>query len=299
MKKVTTILLLVFALSKVTAQKKEIDFQLYEKIQSGQYPSQAYLKGLIQKKYIEKDFEFFFSQNDFKGLLALGLINSILAKDYNGKYQMSQYFEYLKYYEYQKTTYFYQSCSIRGEKELFIWGTYDSQADSFKLESRIVSETELTSYEFEIKMLNGQEYILFKADELVVVGAPENANWTTIKYKVSGKKDFIGTYRDCSVLNGTDIKCKRSQWKGNSGEVPIEKRVFTSPLNLDDLDNDGKPEFYWFAVSNGSLVHLECFEVINKNLKLKDEGTHIENLKTKANFKMYIDISKMKVNPKK
>ena len=298
MKTITTILLLIVAVSTAKAQKKEIDYKLYAKIESGQYSTQAYLKGLIEKKYVEKDFETFFSKNDFKGLLAEGLINSIISKDYKGKYQMAQYFEQLKYYEFQKTMYFYEHCAIRGNNELFIWGTYDSKADSFKIESRIINNIEPTFYEFEIKVVDGLQFILFKADELVVIGTQDNINWTTIKYNVPNDSAFIGTYRDCNIENDTAIKCERLQWKGKSDEILKTKRIFTTPLYINDLGNDGKLEFYWFAVSDGSLIHLESFVVIDKAIKLIENEKLIENLKTDPNFKKYIEISKMTVKPK-
>ena len=62
MKKLITITLLLFSFSFVYAQMKEKDYELYTKITSGQYSTQAYLKGLIENKFIEKDFKTFFKK---------------------------------------------------------------------------------------------------------------------------------------------------------------------------------------------------------------------------------------------
>lgn len=299
MRTITTILLLICAVLTATAQKKEMDYELYAKIESGQYPTQAYLKGLIENKYIEEDFKSFFEDNsDLKGLLAIGLINSILTKDYGGKHQNTHYFERLKYFEFEKIMYFYENCALRGDNELFIWCTYDKKSDTFNIQSRVLSDIEPTFYEFEIIRVNSKKLISFRADELAVIGTEESKNWTTINYTVPNDSNFIGVFRNCNIENDTTIKCERLQWKGTSDEISIDKRVFTSPLYLDDLNKDGTLEFYWFAVSEGSLIHLESYALVNFALKPIANNGLIEDLETTENYRNYIEMSKMKVKPK-
>ena len=299
MKKITTILVLICIISTASAQNKEMDYELYAKIEGGQYPTQAYLKGLIENQYIEDDFKSFFTENnDFKSLLAIGLINSILVKDYGGKYVNTQYFERLKYFEFEKTMYFYENCALRGNNELFIWGTYDKKADTFNIQSRVLPDIEPTFYEFKIISMNSKKLISFRADELAVIGTEESETWTTINYTVPNDSNFNGVFRDCKIENDTTIKCERLQWKGTSDEIQTDKRVFTSPLYLDDLNQNGTLDFYWFAVSDGSLVHLECYEFINTTLRQKDNNGLIEILRTTENYKNYIQLSKMDIKPK-
>ena len=64
-------------------------------------------------------------KKDDAGALGMGFISSILTKHYEGKYQMTQFFQRFKFYEFENEMYFYQNCALRGNYELFMWGNYD------------------------------------------------------------------------------------------------------------------------------------------------------------------------------
>jgi hypothetical protein len=278
------------------------DYILYEKLESGKYSIQAYLKAIIKEEYTEDDFKNYFKNNERPYPLVQGLVSSILINNHNSNYTNTHLWTDFEYLEFENQTYFHQNCQLRGNNELFIWGTYQREIDSFILNSRVVSNIEPTFFNFNIIKLNSTKLITFMANEYAVIGTEINSNWNAIKYEIPNQKNFTGFYKECVLEGDSTIKCGMTTITSLTEVipdiVPIEKRLFTTKLIIEDVDNDKTLDFYWFAVSNGKLIYSENYALRNSKLKKENKKNLDEIIINGSYYRKLEKISKMITIPK-
>jgi hypothetical protein len=252
--------LISFSVFSQQLELTQQDIETYRKLENGDFSNEFYLKAIIEQKVtdssvVELQKKFGEGLDD---MFCTGLIKSLIDKNHGGKYRNSHYFNRLKFEKFNDKYFFYESSSLYGNKELFIWGTYGTNKNEITIHSAVGHNLELMAYETSFKKINENDYIIFEADEQVAIIPMDKDTAITLSYNVD-QFDKTGIYRKCILSCDTCIKCARLQHKGTSGQVKKEERVFTTELIIEDLDNDGSLDFYWFAVSNGELIKSEAF----------------------------------------
>lgn len=236
------------------------DIETYKKLEGGGFSNDFYLRAIIENKIsdssvveLQKKFG-----DGMEDMFCSGLIKSLINKNHGGKYRNSHYFSSLKFEKFKGKVYFYESASLYGEKELFIWGTYRQKDSDINVYSAVGHNLELMSYTPTFKTINNSDIIIFEADEQVAIIPMEGDTAFTLRYDVD-EFEKIGTYRKCELVCDTCIECKRLQHTGKSDQVDIQQRIFTTELLIEDIDDDGALDLYWFAVNNGELIKYEAY----------------------------------------
>ena len=236
------------------------DVETYIKLESGGFSNDFYLRAIIEEKIsdssvveLQKKFG-----DGMKEMYCTGLIKSLINKNHGGRYINSHYFSSLQFEKFKGKSYFYESASLHGDKELFIWGTYGRNDSDISIHSAVGHNLELMAYTSVFKTISNSDFIIFDADEQVAIIPIEGDTAFTLSYDVS-EFEKIGTYRKCVLVCDTCIECKRLQHIGKSDQVEIQQRVFTTELLIEDIDDNGTFELYWFAVSSGELIKHEAY----------------------------------------
>jgi hypothetical protein len=249
----------------VFSQKYELnqqDIDTYTKVENGEFSIDFYLNAIIEKTIsdsnvieLKKKLE---DQGGIDEMLCIGLISLLLHEQHGSRHQQSHYFEKLLFRYFGDKLYFYQDVSLHDNKQLFIWGTYGQSGSGNMIHSAVGHNLNLTTYSPTFKTINNTDVIIFEAAGQVAIVPIVGDTAVTLKYDVS-EFEKIGTYRQCVLSCDTCVKCKSLRHKGKSDQVEVQQRIFTTELMIEDIDDDGSIDLYWFAVSNGELVKYEAY----------------------------------------
>lgn len=201
---ISTFIVLTISLTVIGQSLDKREMELYRKIEYGQYSKQDYIKAILKKEY-NSDFEEY--RNKYKGTtssLVSGLINKIIQEDYDSKIQLYSYPMSFKTYSANEERIFYESAQLRNDGELFIWGEYFQETDSFSLKTQAVFNLEEgQTYELTVEQFNNDKTLVFFSREIAVVGSDKLDNWGIIKIKFDQDTNYVATYRNCNLLNDT------------------------------------------------------------------------------------------------
>lgn len=333
-------------------EEKSKELVLFNKIGQGEYEPEQYLKALIFNKY-NSDFSEYLktAEGNMNDVFGEGLIKSILKKNYGNKHEIRTYFTWLNFKNIDGTTYFYQDCELRGQKQFFIWGKLESP-EVINYQTQIVDDLKdfaLDSFYIE------KQIIINQARQRTVIGETNsNTPWAILTNEFQGDSIYATVYRHCTInadssvrttsmtshpkekffpelfgdlpknkpisikadspedikkyfnsqeykdntaFNDSIASISDSIWSGIKENIPKPLRLYISDIKFKDLNGDGNLEFYWFAVSNGKLIHLNINTYKGGVLKPIDDAQITQDVVKSVYFKDYIKMSLMDKAP--
>ena len=263
------------------------------------------------------------SQSELMG----DLIDYILKKNHDGKYS-SYYVPYtFDTLNHLDKTYYYKTANITSDKKLFYWCS-KNEKEKWILNSLILDSLNNTSADYKMSIIsdNEQKIIVFKSHETnFLITNNQAKNTKRIDYDFDGLKDFNFVYVDTRIENGEikwstetnqnifedevldslmlELKNNKdgyerqkvlldaieSQTNLIKNQTDKNKTIYLTSLQIDDINRDGKIDYYWIAISHGEIIFYKIINFIDsewmtisdnfdKNLLMdnNDIKTHIE-----------------------
>jgi len=104
-------------------------------------------------------------------------------------------------------------------------------------------------------------------------------------------------YKQNSAYNDSLQVIRDSIWNEIKGSIPRSLRLYISDIIFEDLNNDGNLEFYWFAISNNTLIHLQAVSYVDGELIQVNDKSILDKIKQSSYFEQYKWMSIMEKSP--
>lgn len=229
------------------------------------------------------------------------LIDYIIKKNHDGKYS-SYYVPYtFDTLNHLDKTYYYKTANITTDKKLFYW-CFKNEKDNWNLYSLILDSLNNTSANYKMSIIsdNEQKIIVFKSHESnFLIRNNQTKKTKRIDYDFDGLKDFDFVYVDTRIENGEikwssetnqnifkdevldslmqELKNNKDGYEKQKdlldaiesntsiikNQTANNKKIYLTSLQVDDVNRDGKIDYYWMAISSGEIIFYKIINFID------------------------------------